>query len=92
MNNSSRIILDVRTPGEYASGHLPGAVNIDCSSKAFETEIGKLDKSLDYLVYCHMGNRSAWAVSVMKARGFRSLKNLDGGIAQWAAEKRPIVA
>ena len=59
------VVVDVRTPAEYASGHLEGAVNIDFQSPSFEDEVSELDSDADFVVYCQSGNRSAQAVSAM---------------------------
>jgi rhodanese-related sulfurtransferase len=61
------VIVDVRTPAEYATGHLDGAVNIDFQSPSFDGDVAELDPEADYVVYCQSGNRSAQAVSVMDA-------------------------
>jgi len=90
-NNPGFMIMDVRTPGEFASGHLQGAINLDLNNDAFESKTGQLDKSKTYLVYCRSGHRSSKAVSMMKEKGFKSLKNLDGGISQWIEENLPVV-
>ncbi|MFZ4523150.1 MAG: rhodanese-like domain-containing protein [Bacteroidales bacterium] len=81
--NSEFSILDVRTPGEYSSWHLEGAVNIDFNANEFETNIGQLDKKKTYLVYCWSGSRSSMAVGMMSKRGFGSLYNLSGGVSGW---------
>ena len=60
------VIVDVRTPAEYATGHLDGAVNIDFQSPSFDDVVADLDSDADYVVYCQSGNRSAQAVSVME--------------------------
>ena len=60
------VIVDVRTPAEYATGHLEGAVNIDFQSPSFDDVVAELDSDADYVVYCQSGNRSAQAVSVME--------------------------
>jgi rhodanese-related sulfurtransferase len=60
------VIVDVRTPAEYATGHLDGAVNIDFQSPSFDDVVAGLDSDADYVVYCQSGNRSAQAVSVME--------------------------
>ncbi len=59
------VIVDVRTPAEYAAGHLDGAVNLDLQSPSFDEAVDDLDSDVDYVVYCQSGNRSAQAVSVM---------------------------
>ena len=76
-------ILDVRTPQEYAQGHLPGAVNVDVSSPDFTAQLAALDPSAPYAVYCHSGNRSGVAVSTMAEQGFTDAYHLEGGITAW---------
>jgi len=63
------VVVDVRTPGEYAGGHLDGAVNIDLQSPEFDATISELDPGDEYIVYCQSGNRSAQAVAAMEAAG-----------------------
>lgn len=76
-------VIDVRTPAEYAQGHLPGAVNIDVESPDFPARIAQLDRGGTYAVYCHSGNRSAAALAEMTTAGFTSAYHLAGGIAAW---------
>jgi rhodanese-related sulfurtransferase len=85
------VVVDVRTPGEYAAGHLDGAVNIDVESPDFATQIAALPKDTQYAVYCRSGRRSALATGQMSAAGFTSLVNLEGGgIADLQAAGAPI--
>lgn len=83
-------VLDVRTPAEFAEGHIEGATVIDYNAPGFEEAVGKLDRSVPYFVYCHSGNRSAGAVAVMTALGFERLYELDGGIVAWQAASQPL--
>ena len=76
-------IVDVRTPQEYAQGHLPGAVNVDVSSPDFAAQIATLDPSAPYAVYCRSGNRSGVAVAAMAEQGFTAAYHLGGGIGAW---------
>ena len=76
-------IVDVRTPQEYAQGHLPGAVNMDVSSPDFAAQIATLDPRAPYAVYRHSGNRSGVAVAAMADQGFTNTYHLDGGITAW---------
>jgi rhodanese-related sulfurtransferase len=76
-------VLDVRTPAEFAAGHLPGAVNVDVSSRDFLARLGQLDRSATYAVYCHSGNRSAAALQLMSQAGFTSAFDLAGGVQAW---------
>jgi phage shock protein E len=85
------ITLDVRTPGEYAEGHLEGAQLIDFQSGNFESEISSLDKGATYAVYCRSGNRSGQAVKVMHDAGFHNVYNLNGGVIDWANAGLPLV-
>lgn len=83
-------IIDVRTPEEYAGGHLAGAVNIDYSSADFKEIINKLDKNATYLVYCRTGSRSAAASAIMLELGFKDIYNMTGGITDWQAAGYPV--
>ena len=70
-------IIDVRTPEEFSTGHVPGALNINAEGPTFETEIAALDPAKGtYLIYCRSGNRSAVAAEKMRAAG---LTVVDGG-------------
>ncbi len=77
------VILDVRTPAEYAEGHLPGAVNLNVESPDFTGQIAGLDPSRPYAVYCRSGNRSQVAIAVMAQNGFANIYHLGGGIGAW---------
>ena len=77
------VVLDVRTPAEFAEGHLENAVNIDFESGNFEEEVSKLDKSKTFAVYCRSGNRSGQAVKVMSKTGFTNIYDMDGGVIDW---------
>ena len=77
-------VIDVRTPAEFAAGHLDGAVNIDVQGADFDAQIAALPKDGTYAVYCHSGRRSADATSRMADAGFAKVYNLDGGVQAWA--------
>lgn len=76
------VLLDVRTPAEYAEGHLPGAKRIDYMGDNFKSEISKLNRDTTYLVYCRSGRRSQLAGEEMRKMGFNVI-NLNGGIISW---------
>jgi Rhodanese-related sulfurtransferase len=84
-NCGAAVILDVRTPGEYELGKIPGAINIDITRGDFESLVESFDEEKTYFVYCHAGNRSVAACSILGSKGFRSY-NLAGGIVQWNGE------
>lgn len=79
------VILDVRTPDEFDSGHLDGALNLDVSSPQFADQLTELDPGSRYAVYCRSGNRSAQAVKLMQQAGLEQVAHLDGGIGAWSA-------
>jgi len=76
-------ILDVRTPGEYAGGHLPKATNIDWNGSNFMQAIAQYDKKKPVFVYCLAGSRSAAAASAMRSAGFKQVYEMAGGIRGW---------
>ncbi|MGV3502621.1 MAG: rhodanese-like domain-containing protein [Adhaeribacter sp.] len=73
------LILDVRTPGEFAGGHLAQARNLDFNSAGFENQLAALDKTKPYLVYCAVGGRSSKAASLMQQMGFQRIYNVSEG-------------
>jgi phage shock protein E len=83
------VVVDVRTPGEFASGHLAGAVLLDIQDDAFRSQLEALDRDAAYLVYCRSGNRSAQAVRVMAELGFTEVYDA-GGFASLAAAGLPV--
>ena len=79
-------VIDVRTYGEFASGHLQGALNIDVESGAFDSGIANLDKTATYALYCRSGRRSTLAAERMAEAGFTNIINFNaGGFDQLAA-------
>ena len=89
-DNQSFIIIDVRTPEEFANEHIENALNLDYYSEKFRDELNKLDKEKTYLIYCRSGNRSGKALSIMKELAFREVYNMLGGVIQWKAEGYPL--
>lgn len=71
-------VIDVRTPAEFAEGHLEGAVNIDWQDAGFADTVSALDKDGTYVIYCRSGNRSAQAIDAMTSMGFTDLTNAGG--------------
>jgi len=83
-------LIDVRTPGEYKSGHIEGAVNIHIYDNDFEQRIDTLDKNKPVYVYCKVGGRSSEAVEIMQAKGFKHIVELKGGIDAWNEAGKPV--
>jgi len=84
------VVLDVRTPEEFAEGHLEGAVLVDFYAADFAEQLAALDTDVPYLVYCRSGNRSGQALGVMEQLGFASAVDVDGGIVAWADAGLPV--
>lgn len=78
------VVLDVRTPEEWAAGTIEDAVEIDFFGEEFDAELKNLDTSMKYLVYCRSGRRSAKTVQKMQTLGFKHVMNLEGGYIEWS--------
>lgn len=78
-----RVLIDVRTPGEFSEGHIAGSINIDFNAPSFVDEIEKLDKNDSYSIYCRSGNRSGQALELMDSLGFVDVLDLQGGVISW---------
>jgi thioredoxin len=76
-------IIDVRTPGEYASQHIENAQNINWNGNDFVAKAEKLDKSKPVFVYCMVGGRSKKASDKLIEMGFAKVYDLEGGIMKW---------
>lgn len=90
MKESTSQIVDVRTPEEFAEGHIANATNMNVIGDDFEKQIETLDKEKPVMVYCKSGGRSAKAASILKEKGFKNVYDLDGGILGWQDAKKPI--
>lgn len=80
--DKNAILLDVRTPGEIAQGHLKGAQFINFQDADFEAKIAALDKTKTIYTYCAVGGRSGKACAKLSALKFKAV-NLEGGIEAW---------
>ena len=74
-------VIDVRTPEEFAAGHLDGALNLDVQSAGFTEQLSSLDPTANYVVYCRSGNRSKAAIESMKSLGFTGTLTNGGALA-----------
>jgi rhodanese-related sulfurtransferase len=89
--DSSFVILDIRTPGEYQSGHIENSIMIDFYSKTFAEEVNRLDKEKIYIVHCRSGNRSTRSMALFKELKFQKIYHLSTGINGWNSEGLPLV-
>lgn len=84
------VLLDVRTPEEFTSGHIHGATNLDIRSANFVEAIRGLDTNQAYLVYCRSGARSQRACSMMESAGITQIHELAPGILGWESAGKPV--
>lgn len=89
--NPSAIVLDVRTPEEYTTGHIDKAKNVNIYDATFVNKLAALDRSKTYVVHCAVGGRSRKAVAVMDSLGFLHVHHLNGGFTAWKQAGQPIV-
>ena len=85
------LVLDVRTPDEFAEGHIPGAVNADFLGDDFEKQIAALPADRPLIVHCAAGNRSSKAVGKIAAiRKAAQIFHLKSGFNGWKAAGKPV--
>jgi len=84
-------ILDIRTPGEFQSGHLAKSIPIDFYSQTFADQLNRLDKTKTYLVYCRTGNRSTKSLELFKKLKFQKVYHMASGISAWKSEGFTVV-
>lgn len=85
--NADHILIDVRTPEEFASGHIPGAVNIAVDELA--QRLNEVPQDIPVVLYCRSGNRSGQAAQLLDRAGYAQIYDL-GGIATWAQQGYPV--
>lgn len=84
--NDQILLIDVRTPEEFASGHIENSINIDYTADNFKDLIGELDTNQEVYVYCKVGGRSGRSAKILKDMGFKKVYDLKGGIIAWEKE------
>ena len=80
---SAPLILDVRTPEEFAAGHIPGAVNIPHDQLASRLAELEAEESAEIVVHCQAGGRARSAGAVLTDAGYLRVRDLDGHMAGW---------
>jgi rhodanese-related sulfurtransferase len=88
-NRPKPILLDARTPAEFAVSHLPGARRVDLKAPLTEL-LNHLGTNQPVVVYCSVGYRSSRLAERLQQAGCTNVFNLDGSIFQWANEDRPL--
>ena len=91
INREDALVVDVRDPGEYGSGHILGAKNVPLSRiDAGGAEIAPKRKDKPVIVYCDTGNRSQKAAAALRNQGFARTVNLAGGLGAWQQAGLPL--
>lgn len=86
--DADHILIDVRTPGEFASGHIDGAININVQE--LSSRLSEIPQDKPVVLYCRSGNRSAQAAGILNSAGYTGIYDL-GGIIDWQAAGYPMV-
>jgi rhodanese-related sulfurtransferase len=88
INREDALVLDVREPGEYGTGHILGAKNVPLS-RLGDAEVAKR-KDRPVIVYCDGGERSSKAVAALRKQGLTRVVNLTGGLKAWQQAGLPV--
>ncbi len=90
LKTSEMLIIDVRTPQEYAAGHVPGAINMPHTSITSQLEKLQGHKNKTIVIYCKSGRRAGMAEQTLSDAGFKQLLHLDGDMDGWLEGNYPI--
>ena len=85
------VVIDVRTPREFAKGHIKGAINLNMRDKDFAERLAKLDRKKTYLMHCASGGRSAASIPVWKQLKFEKVLHLTAGAKGWQKAGQTLV-
>lgn len=88
--NATFVVLDLRTPQEYAGGHLAKSTLMNFYDPGFKTALLDMNRHQPYIIYCQSGNRSGQALEQMRELGFKNVYNLKGGILAWSGQQYPL--
>lgn len=86
--NTPHFLLDVRTPAEFAGGHIEGAANI--AVETLQSRLSEIPRDQPVVLYCRSGNRSAQAAQILRDAGFTGIYDM-GGIIAWEQAGLPVV-
>ncbi|MCK5640085.1 MAG: rhodanese-like domain-containing protein [Gammaproteobacteria bacterium] len=88
--SNAPLILDVRSAGEYRSGHVPGAINIPHTALASRVNEVQISKDKEVVVYCERGVRAGIAGDILMKAGFGKIRHLSGDMSSWRGNKLPV--
>lgn len=86
---ADKFLVDVRTPEEFAEGHIKGALNLNYLDPDFAGQWKDMDREAPVYLYCRYGKRSAKAAKVLDSLGFKQIYNLEGGFLAWEKANKP---
>jgi rhodanese-related sulfurtransferase len=89
-DDGDAVLLDIRTPEEYAEARISGSENIDFYDADFAAQLEQLDSDGTYVVYCRSDNRSGQAMGTFRDLGFIEVYEIDGGIVNWYESGYPV--
>ncbi len=89
-DNPKTLVLDVRTPEEFAAGHIAGATNVNLQDADFAQRIAKLAQNQPVVVHCGAGTRSAKALPTIVQQKFPMIYHMNGGFTAWRAAGKPV--
>lgn len=84
------VLIDLRTPKEFESGHIKGSKNIDFFGKGFYDQILKYPKDAPLFIYCESGGRSGQTLERLKNEGYQFVYEMHEGMSGWRDSKRPV--
>ena len=87
-HDSALVVVDVRTPEEFVTSHVPGAINIPHDQ--IGRRLAELPKDKDLVLYCRTGRRVAIAAAELTAKGYTRLQHLEGDMTAWLARGLPV--
>ena len=86
-----RVVIDIRTPAEFAEGHIEGAINIDFQDAGFAEAIAGIDTGAPTVFHCRSGGRSGQAKPIFESLPFAELYHFSGGSNAWSDAVKPMV-
>lgn len=86
LSNPNNVLIDVRTPEEYAEGHVPGAINLNVKDDNFWKKVSELDSTKNYYIYCRSGVRAKSAEAIMLENNLKKVHTFQDGMLTYEGE------
>lgn len=86
LSNPNNVLIDVRTPEEYAEGHVPGAINLNVKDNNFGKKVSELDSTKNYYIYCRSGVRAKSAEAIMLENNLKKVHTFQDGMLTYEGE------